>query len=111
MRKQCGACPFKKSTNPRDIPNGYCETKHAALKRTIARPGDLRIAGTLRIMACHETPTGDEVPCAGWLANQLGEGNNLQLRLAAAFGRIDADVELVGEQHETFEGTLPKDAE
>lgn len=35
-RRQCAKCPWKKSTDPRTIPNGYSETKHAALAGTIA---------------------------------------------------------------------------
>ncbi len=66
-----------------------------------------RRSGGLRIMACHETPPGKELPCVGWLANQLGPGNNLALRLAVMTGRVDGNVQTVGEQHERFEDTLP----
>ncbi len=103
MRKQCKACPWKTSTNPHDIPNGYCETKHRKLKETIAEPETINL-GTLRIMACHET---HELACVGWVANQLGPGNNIGLRLACMRDRKLADVETVGPQHETFEDTLP----
>lgn len=106
LRKQCAKCPWKTSTDPRDIPNGYDEGKHCALKSTIAEPGSLR-PGTMQIMACHETRRGKERPCVGWLVNQLGPGNNIVLRLAVAFGKIDANVETVGPQHERFEETLP----
>lgn len=107
-RKQCAKCPWRVGVDPHDIPNGYCETKHAALKDTIARPGDaIRLGGALRVMACHETQPGKELACAGWLANQLGPGNNIGLRLAVMSGRVNADFDLVGEQHERFEDTLP----
>lgn len=106
-RKQCAKCPWKVSTDPHAIPNGYCTTKHAGLADTIAAPATMT-SGPLRIMACHETPEGQELPCIGWLVNQLGPGNNLGLRLAVLQGRIDADVETVGPQHETFEDTLPR---
>lgn len=102
-RRQCAKCPWKASTNPRDIPNGYCETKHRKLKETIATLGQINV-GTLRIMACHET---DKLACVGWLVNQLGPGNNIGLRLACMRDPKLADVETVGEQHETFEDTLP----
>ena len=105
-RKQCKKCPWRKDVDPVTIPNGYCETKHAALKNTISKPGKLNLA-EIRIMACHESPIGLEKPCVGWLVHQLGPGNNIGLRLAVIEGRIDADVETVGEQHETFEDTLP----
>jgi len=42
------------------------------------------------------------------LVNQIGDGGNLPLRLAVILGRIDANVETVGPQHETFEDTLPR---
>ena len=35
-------------------------------------------------------------------------GNNISLRLGAMSGRIDTDVELVGEQHDTLEETFPE---
>lgn len=111
-RRQCEKCPWKRSTNPREIPNGYSEEKHRALRGTIA-DGDavagLR-CGTLRMMACHESSDGSERPCVGWLANQLGPGNNIGLRLAAMRDRTLGDFELVGEQHETFDDTLPRRA-
>ena len=107
-RKQCKKCPWRKDVDPHDIPYGYCPTKHANLKNTIAEPGALPMPGQdLRIMACHESSTERSIPCAGWLVNQLGEGGNIALRLRVAFGHISADVELVGDQHETLEETLP----
>ncbi len=106
-REQCKKCPWKTSTDPHDIPGDYCEVKHAQLESTIAKPGDLVLTGTLRLMACHETKRGRELPCVGWLVNQLGDGNNILLRLAVRTGRIDANVRTVGPQHERFEDTLP----
>lgn len=105
-RKQCKHCPWKKGTNPFDIPGQYCEKKHKDLKSTIAEPDDPRV-GELRLMACHETPVGNELPCVGWLVHQLGVGNNIALRLAVMRGGISANVETVGPQHECFEDTLP----
>ena len=58
------------------------------------------------MMACHESKPEDEYPCVGWLMQQLGPGNNIALRLRAMDGRFD-ELELVGEQHETLEATLP----
>lgn len=112
-RRQCKLCPWRKDVDPRDIPNGYCAIKHANLKNTIADLTDpnsvaLALGGkVLHIMACHETMPGKELPCVGWLANQLGPGNNIGLRLAAMAEKVDTDFELVGEQHERFEDTLP----
>jgi hypothetical protein len=111
-RKQCAKCPWKTTTDPHDIPSGYSVDKHRALDRTIAEPGSLVSLGRsgLRMMACHETPSGEELPCVGWLVHQLGPGNNLALRMAAMAGRVDANVQTIGPQHERFEDTLPKRA-
>jgi hypothetical protein len=106
-RKQCKKCPWRKGVNPFDIPNGYDAQKHCALENTIAKEGELNLNGGLHIMACHETAKPNELPCVGWLVNQLGPGNNIGLRLAVARGRINADVVTVGPQHERFEDTLP----
>lgn len=103
--KQCAKCPWKKSTDPHDIPNGYCEAKHAALERTIADPGSLTRSG--RAMARHESKVGYERMCTGWMHHQLGVGNNIALRMDVATGRIAPPGEVDGEQHERFEDTLP----
>lgn len=70
--KQCAKCPWLTSTDPHDIPNGYCEVKHAALSCTIAEPGSMRDTG--RAMACHEA---HQAHCIGWLVHQIGVGNNI----------------------------------
>lgn len=109
--KQCAKCPWKKSTNPHDIPNGYDPVKHANLKRTIATKDSLGSVldylnkKPLRMMACHEE---HEAHCLGWLMNQLGDGNNVHLRIAMRYCTNLNQVELVGEQHERFENTLPQ---
>lgn len=108
-RRQCKKCPWKVSVDPYDIPDGYCEEKHARLQSTIAQ---VWFSGRqeLRMMACHEFPVGHEKPCVGWMKNQLGSGNNVPLRIACMKGLIDAEVETAGEQHERFEETLPEQA-
>ena len=108
-RKQCKKCPWRKDVDPNDIPGGYCVERHKALKNTIAEPASMHRAmrGGLHMMACHETPPGDEKPCVGWLWHQLGVGNNIALRMRVMAGQIDGDIEVVGEQHERFEDTLP----
>lgn len=107
-RRQCRKCPWKRDVDPNDIPNGYCKKMHASLKGTIATPGAFPNYRRLRVMACHDSKPGSEFPCVGWLVNQYDRGNNIALRLAVAEGRISMDVEVVGEQHETFEETLPR---
>ncbi len=105
--KQCQKCPWKTSVDPQDIPNGYCETKHQSLEKTIADKEDpySTLTGDLHIMACHES---HEAHCVGWLNNQLGAGNNIGLRIKM----MDCDnvhlLKLDGQQHPTFADTLPE---
>ena len=104
-RKQCKKCPWKKSTKPHEIPNGYSVLLHQGLENTITREASFaNIGDPLRVFACHEML---KTPCVGWLVNQLGVGNNIPLRLRVHSGKIDGNVEVVGPQHETFEDTLP----
>lgn len=101
--KQCDKCPWRVDVDPHDIPNGYCETKHAALESTIADPGNYQ-PGPMRVMACHETNDAD---CVGWLLNQLGPGNNIALRMRMMSCANSKHIKTVGEQHDTFNDTLP----
>lgn len=102
--QQCAKCPWRKSTDPHDIPNGYSPQKHRALKGTIAEPGVLRsLLG--KVMACHET---HDAHCLGWLVNQIGPGNNIALRIHIRSCLNVDKIRLRGEQHECFEDTLPK---
>lgn len=107
---QCAKCPWKVSTNPHDIPDGYCEIRHQNLKSTIAKEGDLSNIGknTLEAMACHHSKNGDKMYCVGWLNNQLGVGNNIPLRLRMMHYSNVKDIRVIGEQHQKFEDTLPK---
>jgi hypothetical protein len=98
---QCAKCPWRKSTNPLEIPGGYDEQKHRGLVSTIAE--GFRSYTT---MACHESAPEDPFPCAGWLDNQLGPGNNFALRLAAFRGLVPAYT-VSGEQHERLQDTFP----
>lgn len=115
QQRQCAKCPWKVSTDPHDIPGGYDVEKHRRLTNTIASADvseqlvDFISDKPMRIMACHESDIGEERPCVGWLHNQLGDGNNLSLRLKVVFGKINGDYVLDGEQHACIEDTLPKD--
>lgn len=106
LLKQCAKCPWKKSTNPHDIPDGYCETKHKALAATI-KSGIDSLQGPLQIMACHHSYNGNEFHCIGWLHNQLGVGNNIGLRIAMRNCTNLHKIKVVGDQHQRFEETLP----
>jgi hypothetical protein len=110
---QCDKCPWRVGVNPHDIPGGYDEDKHKALKDTIAQPDDIGEAMAilsgrqpLRIMACHETGSAH---CVGWLAHQLGPGNNIGLRIQMMSCENRGKIRLRGEQHQCFEDTLPKE--
>ena len=80
---------------------------HHGLDRTIAAPGSL--CPTAVGMACHYSQEGREAdrPCAGWLAHQIGPGNNIAARLAVMQGKLPVPV-VDGPQHQTFQDTLPK---
>lgn len=95
------------STNPHEIPDGYCEVKHANLKETIAQEGRFDL-GTLKAMACHHSNGHDKMFCVGWLVNQLGRGNNIGLRIRMMECENANDIKVYGEQHERFEDTLPE---
>ncbi len=103
--KQCAKCPWKVSTDPFDIPDGYCQIKHANLKETIADPNDFR--GSSKAMACHHSNGSDEMYCVGWLNHQLGIGNNIGLRIKMMRCENIKDLKVVGAQHKRFEDTLP----
>lgn len=100
---QCAKCPWIVGVDPHDIPNGYSEERHRALKSTIASDS-LRSLAMPAVMACHET---HDAHCIGWLVNQLGPGNNIGLRIRMISCENAGAIRLRGEQHETFEDTLP----
>jgi hypothetical protein len=103
--RQCRTCPWRVDCVPhRDIP-GYCRALHEQLADTI-RSGLASMAEPLRVMLCHYSPFGGpDVPCAGWLAHQLGPGQNFGVRVAVAEGRLPRP-HVEGPQHETFAATL-----
>ncbi len=106
--RQCQSCPWRVDCDPlRDIPNGYGVDLHELLRGTISEPGVCSLNGAQRVMACHYSKLGEEFPCAGWLHHQLGVGNNIRLRLQVIAWDMPIP-EVVGEQHQNFEATLPK---
>jgi len=103
--RQCTSCPWRVEAKLADIP-GYERGLHEKLRGTIGG----EIYHSLRIMACHHSTDQKPVHCLGWLMNQLGPGNNLNLRLYARRIENLSEVELLGKQHTQFEDTLRKDA-
>ena len=113
-KTQCQHCPFIKGSNPYEIPKGYSLERHRGLANTIADPNDpsANLAlDPLPVMACHET---EQSYCVGWMHNQAGEGNNLRLRIRLSQHRAtgrSTKLTLRGEQHPTFQDTLPEPEE
>lgn len=106
-RVQCATCPWKVGADVNQIP-GYDPDRHRGLTSTIARPGVFPRPGAhLRVMACHYSAETAQTPCVGWVAHQLGDGNNLPLRVEAIKNPDAWRVRTVGPQHPTFEATLP----
>lgn len=104
---QCAKCPWKVTTNPHEIPDGYSVDLHKGLACTISG-GIESIGKPIKAMACHHSEHGNEDYCIGWLHNQLGSGNNIGLRIHMMNCDNIREVQVVGKQHERFENTLPK---
>jgi hypothetical protein len=107
---QCKSCPWRVDCEPdKDIPN-YSLDLAKGLTKTIREGTDSLMdymSGRVPSMACHYSKPDEELPCAGWLYNQLGVGNNIAVRLGIMAGRYPVP-EVVGDQHERYEDTLPK---
>lgn len=102
---QCKTCPWRVDCDPMtDIPN-YVPGLHHKLDNTIRSGLETLGCKTMHVMACHYSKPGEEFPCAGWLYNQIGPGNNLGVRLRVMTGQMPVPV-IDGAQYETFEETL-----
>jgi hypothetical protein len=101
---QCANCPWKVGSDLSAI-HGYSRQQHEGLKSTIAVDTGFNVTAT---MACHNSGEGHEnmIHCVGWLANQLGPGNNIPLRIQARHCTNMGELQIVGPQHKTFEDTL-----
>lgn len=115
LTTQCKKCPWKQSTNPNEIPNGYSKEKHENLSNTIADENNalehflkVQESNEFQIMACHCSTNDNQMPCVGWLDNQLTHGNNIALRIAVMNCDNIQDLKTVGLQHKHFKDTLPK---
>lgn len=112
--KQCEKCPWRVDVDPNEIPH-YRNDLHHSLISTIAGPNALdslcnpivELILQDKVMACHESQPEDGMHCIGWLMNQIGAGNNIGLRMRMMTCENASQIELVGEQHEIFEDTLP----
>lgn len=97
---------MEKGTKCKNIPN-YNLEYHQSLANTIAGDdGNLsKVNEPLKAMACHYSTDKKNLYCAGWLHNQLGVGNNIQLRLSMRSNDI-SDVVVDGEQVDNFDQTF-----
>lgn len=94
--KQCKTCPWKASVVPsRDVPD-YGPGIYDRM-RSSSRSGIESMREATRIvMECHVGKRRNR-PCAGWLYYQIGDGNNLAMRLAVMVGRLP-NPQVSGEQ-------------
>ncbi len=102
---QCKICPLKLSATVADIPNYSVET-HKNLRGIIAdETGNAnRIQeNAIPTMTCHKSIKS---MCVGWLHNQLGKGNNIPLRIQMMYYSNAKEIEIDGEQKETFDETF-----
>lgn len=107
--KQCKNCPWRKDSDLSQIPD-YSEEQHRDLERTIVDNNidSFNPIAPVAFMACHNgTAISTNLECTGWLHNQL-TGHNLGLRIRLRSCTNLRELEVVGEQFDTFEETLPE---
>lgn len=76
QKRPCANCPWRTDVLPGEFtPERY--------RKLAASAYDLSPV----IFACHKSPTGGEVACAGFL--ERGADHNIAVRLAYAFGRLE----------------------
>lgn len=97
---QCKKCPWKTSTNPRDIPDNYCEETHRLGSSTI-----ISESGNFLKLSCHHTKGNEEMYCIGWLHNQITKGENSELRSLMINCENIEKIKVRGEQYENIEDT------
>ncbi|GAB4542660.1 MAG: hypothetical protein Tsb0014_35600 [Pleurocapsa sp.] len=107
--KQCKNCPWLIGHDKSKIPN-YDPIAHRQLQSTIQEQTATEFIESIndnkmKIMACHELTKQNNYHCIGWINNQLIH-NNLRLRFHMFFCENAKDIELIGEQHKTFEDTF-----
>lgn len=84
-RKPCAECPWKKETPP-----GQFEAdRYAELRKTTIGEDGYEASIDATLFACHRSPEGGELACAGWLA-AVGH-HSLRVRLLVAYGQIPAE--------------------
>lgn len=66
----------------------------------------LEATGVYHVMSCHYAQPGEQRHCIGWIHNQITIGNNVLMRMRMIFCENRDDLEIDGEQVDTFEETL-----
>ena len=88
--KPCSECPWVTTTSPGQFP----AERYEALRHTTGTAHDQAPLGA-PLFACHTTPEGRDMPCAGWLATVGLE--SITVRVLVAQGRLPARVLRPGE--------------
>ena len=81
-RAPCRECPWRLDAEPGQFP----AERYEALRDTSGERGREAPLGA-PMFACHKSPCGAEMACAGWLA--VEGGDHLGVRLAVIAGRLD----------------------
>jgi len=106
-RQQCKTCPWRKGSKCANIPK-YDLDLHQDLVETIADEGGnlSKLGQPVAIMGCHYSSDKKQIPCVGWLHNQIGDGNNIPLRIWFSDNYPNDSIKVDGEQKQNFQQTF-----
>ncbi|WP_146010059.1 DUF6283 family protein [Burkholderia sp. WAC0059] len=82
----CPSCPWRRDQDARDIPNFSLE-KAESLAATCPDERGMGPSFSASWFACHQSPEGHEIPCAGWLS-MVGHAHP-RVRIAIMEGRLN----------------------
>lgn len=109
LNKPCKACPWRKDAHAQDIP-GFDLAKAESMARCCPDAEGFGPDFFAPVFACHQSPQGEEFPCAGWLA-QVGEASP-RIRIALVHGDLKPDVLQPGRDwpalHESYGEVIKK---
>lgn len=99
--KQCGNCPWKKSTKLEDIDckEGFDMDYYESVRDDYVACHDFDRSH--KNMGCHKFPN-DSQPCIGWLLHEAGPGNNIGIRLMLSCVDNANELETFGPQHKSI---------
>lgn len=90
-RRPCKRCPWRKDVDPGEFPASRYEELRVTSEQVPGREPGLDAP----LFACHKTPEGREMACAGWLA-AVGH-RHLGVRLAVIRRQLPPEVLTPGE--------------